>query len=391
VLKKLNRAGLAAIAAATALLVAPVHAQQAKPPIKIGFLNLLSGVSAELGAGMAPGVKLAMDEINAAGGVNGRKLEIVTRDEQLKPDVAVALARELITAEKVDVLLGPLGSNTALAVSEVARENKILNFSPSASADAITGAKGHKYIFQLSSTSDMDAKRFASILKRQGAKKVCFTGWDYAYSTDLFTNLRKELPADIQVTREYLLKLGTSDYNTLISQLMADPCDTVMNMFFSGGFISLVKQAEPFGLFKAKKFVSGGNNGDYNIAEALKDKFPEGMWTFSNDLWYLDTTPEMKRYHEAMAKATGRKDFHAFGLYGYMAVQFIAEAARKAGNNTSSDALVAAMEGLTVNTPMGPLTVDAKTHRVGKPAFYGPIVTVPGSDIKRMQPAELMR
>jgi len=387
-LKKLNRAGLATIAAVAALLVTPVQAQQNKP-IKIGFLNLLSGVSAELGAGMAPGVKLAMDEINAAGGVNGRKLEIVTRDEQLKPDVAVALARELITSENVDVLLGPLGSNTALAVSEVARENKILNFSPSASADAITGAKGHKYIFQLSSTSDMDAKRFAAIMKRLGSKKVCLTGWDYAYSTDLFSNLRKELPADIQVTREYLLKLGTSDYNTVISQLMADPCDTVMNMFFSGGFITLAKQAEPFGLFKAKKFVSGGNNGDYNIAEALKDKFPEGMWSFSNDLWYADITPELKRYHEAMAKATGRKDFHAFGLYGYMSIQFLAEAIKKAGT-TNGDALVAAMEGLTVNTPMGPLTVDAKTHRVGKPAFYGPIVTVPGSDIKRMQPAELL-
>ena len=387
-IRQLQRAGLAAIATAAALLAAPAHAQP--KPIKIGFLNLLSGAAAELGAGMAPGVKLAVDEINAAGGINGRKIEIVTRDEQLKPDVAVALARELISAEKVDVLMGPLGSNTALAVSEVAKEARILNFSPSASADDITGAKGHRYIFQLSSTSESDAKRFAPIFKRVGAKKVCFTGYDYAYSTDLFNQLRKVLPADVQVTKEYLLKLGTSDFNTLISQLMADSCDTVMNMFYSGGFIALAKQAEPFGLFKTKKFISGGNNGDYNIAEALKDKFPEGMWSFSNDLWYVDSTPEMKRYHEAMNKVTGKKDFHAFGLYGYMSIQFIAGAIKKAGS-TDGEALVTAMEGLTVNTPMGPVTMDAKTHRANKPAFFGPIVTVPGSDIKRMQPAELMR
>jgi ABC-type branched-subunit amino acid transport system substrate-binding protein len=369
--------------------VAPAWAQS--QPIKIGFLNLLTGLSAELGAGMAPGVKLAVDEINAAGGVNGRKLEIVVRDEQLKPDVAVAAARELINSEKVDVLLGPLGSNTALAVSEVAKEAKILNFSPSASADAITGAKGHKYIFQLSSTSESDARRFAPILQRVGAKKVCLIGWDYAYTTDFSAFLRKQLPASIEITKDYMLKLGATDYNTLISQVIADPCDTVMNMFFSGGFITMVKQGEPFGLFKAKKFVSGGNNGDYNIAEALKDKYPEGMWTFTNDLWYNDSTPELKRYHEAMAKVTGKKDFHAFGLYGYMSIQFIAEAIKKAGGKTDGDSLVAAMEGLTVNTPMGPLNVDAKTHRVNKPSFFGPVVTVPGSDIKRMQPAELIR
>jgi branched-chain amino acid transport system substrate-binding protein len=386
--RKFRRSVLTALVACSATLVAPVWAQP--KPIRIGFLNLLSGAAAELGAGMAPGVKLAVDEINAAGGVNGRKIEMVVRDEQLKPDVAVAAARELINAEKVDVLMGPLGSNTALAVSEVAKEAKILNFSPSASADDITGAKGHKYIFQLSSTSESDARRFVPIIKRVGAKKLCLTGYDYAYSTDLFNQLRKQLPAEVQITREYLLKLGTSDFNTLISQLMADPCDTVMNMFYSGGFIALAKQAEPFGLFKAKKFVSGGNNGDYNIAETLKDKFPEGMWSFSNDLWYVDSTPEMKRYHETMAKLTGKKDFHAFGLYGYMSIQFIAEAIRKAGS-TEGDALAAAMEGLKVDTPMGQLTMDAKTHRASKPAFFGPIVAVPGSDIKRMSPAELLR
>ncbi|MEY4139205.1 MAG: hypothetical protein RLZZ371_1387, partial [Pseudomonadota bacterium] len=124
--------------------------------------------------------------------------------------------------------------------------------------------------------------------------------------------------------------------------------------------------------------------------EALKDKFPEGLYSFSNDLWYVDTSPEIKRYHENMAKVTGKKDFHAFGLYGYMSIQFIAEAIKKAGS-TDSDKLVAAMEGITVNTPMGPITMDAKTHRANKPAYYGPIVTVPGSDIKRMQPAVLTR
>jgi ABC-type branched-subunit amino acid transport system substrate-binding protein len=386
--KNMRHVFVATVAALAAAFAQPALAQP--KPIRIGFLNLLSGAAAELGAGMAPGVNLAVDEINAAGGVNGRKIEVIVRDEQLKPDVAVGMARELITAEKVDVLMGPLGSNTALAVSEVAKEAKILNFSPSASADDITGAKGHKYIFQLSSTSESDARRFAPLFTKVGAKKVCLTGFDYAYSTDLFTQLRKVLPADVQITREYLLKLGTTDYNTLISQLMADPCDTIMNMFYSGGFIALVKQAEPFGLFKTKKVISGGNNGDYNIAEALKEKFPEGLYSFSNDLWYVDSTPELKRYHETMAKMTGRKDFHAFGLYGYMSIQFIAEAIRKAGT-TDGDKLVAAMEGLTVNTPMGPITMDAKTHRASKPAFFGPIVTVPGSDIKRMQPAVLTR
>jgi branched-chain amino acid transport system substrate-binding protein len=384
----LRRAFLTATAALATAFGQPALAQQ--PPIKIGFLGVMSGAVAELGLGIQYGIKLAVDEINAAGGVNGRKLEVITRDEQLKPEVSVAIARELISSEKVDVLLGPMASNDALAVSEVAKEARILNFSPSAGTDELTDGKFHKYLFQLSATSDVDAKRFVAIMNKIGSKKVCFTGFDYAYSTDLFKNVRKLLPPDIQVTREYLLKLGTSDYNTLISQLMADSCDTVMNMFFSGGFIALVKQAEPFGLFKNKKIVSGGNNGDYNIAEALKEKFPEGLYSFSSDLWYHDATPELKKFHEGLAKLTGKKETHAFGIKGYVSVHFIAAAIRKAGK-TDGDALVAAMEGLTVNTPLGPMTVDAKTHRVGMAQFYGPIVTVPGSDIKRMSPAELLR
>jgi ABC-type branched-subunit amino acid transport system substrate-binding protein len=383
---------LALAAAVAALVAAFSQPTMAQPkPIKIGVLSANSGAVAGLGIGLQQGIKMAVDEINAAGGIHGRKIEVVVRDEQMKPDVSVAAAKELISSEKVDVLMGPMASNDALAVSEVAKEARILNFSPTASSDELTDEKFHKYFFQLSSTSDVDAKRFVSIMKKIGSKKICFIGFDYAYSTDVFKNIRKLLPSDMQESREYLLKLGTSDFNTLISQVMADPCDTVMNMFFSGGFIALAKQAEPFGLFKAKKVVSGGNNGDYAVAEALKDKFPEGLWSFSNDLWYVDYSPELKKFHDGLAKVAGKKETLAFGLYGYMSVQFVAEAIRKTGGNTNSDALVTALEGLTVNTPMGPLTVDPKNHRISKPAFYGPIVTVPGSDIKRMSPAELLR
>jgi ABC-type branched-subunit amino acid transport system substrate-binding protein len=362
----------------------------AEDTIKFGVMAVYSGAFGYMGGQLNAGIKMAVDEINAAGGINGKKIEIVQRDEQMKPEVAVGAAKEMISSFGVVAMIGPLGSNDALAVSEVAKEAKIPNFSPTAGSDELTGAKLNKFIFQLVSTSDVDARRMVSVFKRIGAKKICFTGYDYAYSTDLFKHIRAILPPDMQESHEYLAKLGTTDFNTLISQLMADPCDTVMNQFFGGGFISLVKQAQPFGLFKSKKFVSGGNNGDYAITSALKESFPEGLWSFSQDLWYYNPTPALQKFHDDLAKVEGKKETGMFGLNGYIAVNFLVAAIRKAGT-TDGTAVAAALEGLTIDTPDGPLTIDAKTHRVGLPALYGPIVTVEGSpDSKRMSPIELM-
>jgi len=359
-------------------------------PIKLGVIVPSSGGAAFIGQGIVDGVKIAVEEINTAGGIGGRKLEYIVRDEQLKPDVAVAAAKELITSRGVDVLVGPATSGTALAVSEVAKQEKIVNFSTSSSAESLTGEKLHKYIFQLAATTDVQARNMIAILQKIGTKKLCYAGYDYAFTRDLFRNMRASMAKGIEETNEYLVPLTATDFNTLISQLAGDSCDTIVSTLYGGGFIAMAKQAEPFGLFTRKKMIAAGYNGDHVTAAALRSSYPEGIWTNSQDLWYYDKLPALNRFHEALAKVEGRKETAMYPIYGYVAIRILAEGIRKAGT-TKADALAAALEGLTVESPLGTVTVDPKNHRVNLPAFYGPMVTVGGSDIKRMSPAELLR
>ena len=380
---------IAALCGIAILATTWTSAASAAETIKLGVIMPVSGGAAFVGNAVVDGIKLAVDEINAAGGIGGKKLEYVVRDSQAKPDVSVAAAKELITSEKVDVLVGPATSGAALAVSEVAKAEKIVNLSPTANASSLTDEKLHKYIFQFASTSDADAPRMIAVLQKLGAKKLCFAGYDYAGWLDVYKAIKANLPADIEETNHYLVKLGNTDYSTLISQLMADPCDTIMGYIWGGGFIAFAKQAGPFGLFNSKKMLAGGNVGDYSTLSALKETFPEGVWAYAQDLWYYNDIPELAAYHEALAKLQGREDTGMFAICGYVAVKALAAGIEKAGS-ADADKLAEALEGLTVATPLGELTMDAKKHRFSLPAFYGPITTHEGSDIKRMNPVELI-
>lgn len=369
--------------AASAMVLASAQIGLAADTIKIGVIFPVSGAFASVGLGTLDGVKMAVEEINAAGGINGLQLTVIERDSQLKPDVASAAARELISKEGVKLFIGPSTSGTSLAVSEIAKLEKVVQIIPSAKTEALTAEKLHKYVFQLSATTDVDGKRYASTLEKIGAKKVCLTGYDYAYTTDFHRGIRDNLSKDIEITNEYLVKLGTTDYGTLVSQLMADPCDTILGSVWGGGFIAMVKQGNAFGLFKNKKLVWGADMGQYEMAEALKADFPEGMWATTRDLWYINDSDAMKEFHAKLAKVQGKEATTMYPVTGYNSVMFLKAAIIKAGS-TDPDAVAEALEGLTIDTPLGKLTIDAKTHRANTPEYYGQLVTVPGSDIKRM-------
>ena len=255
--------------------------------------------------------------------------------------------------------------------------------------NGITGEKLHKYVFQGIKTTDDEARDLANILKDQGAKKVCMTGYDYAYTTDLFEAMKSEL-GNIPITGEFLVKLGTNDFSTLIGQLQANECDAVLGALFSGGFVAFAKQAKPFGFFESKKVVWAASVASTEVTTQLKQDYPEGMWAGAFDFWYYDGSEAHKKFQDGIAKIEGTKETGMYALNGYRAMYFIAEAMKKAGSD-DPDAVVAALEGLTIETPLGPVTMDAKTHRVDAAEFYGPVVTVAGSDVKRMSPINLVK
>ncbi|MGE0586905.1 MAG: ABC transporter substrate-binding protein [Flavobacteriaceae bacterium] len=376
-------AGIAAIAMTGAQLA---HAAET---IKVGVVVALSGGLGSYGTTLSDGIKLAVDEINASGGINGKMIETFARDSQTKPDIASAAAKELISKEGVVALIGAVSSGVTLAMSEVAKQEKVPMIAPISRATSITGDKLHKYIFQGIKNSDDEARDLVNIVKELGAKKVCLNGYDYAYTTELFSVVKKEL-GDIPVTGEYIVKLGTTDFSTMISQLQANECDTILGALFSGGFVAFAKQAAPFGLFKNKKAVWAASVAATEVTSQLKGDYPEGMWAGAFDFWYYDGSEAHKKFQAALAKLQGTKETGMYALNGYRTMYFLAEAMRKAGS-TDPDAVVAALEGLTIDTPLGPVTMGAKSHRVDAAEFYGPVVTVPGSDVKQVNPIRLVK
>ena len=356
----------------------------AKDSIKIGVLLPTSGSGAAYGIPAINGITLAIKEINTSGGLNGKKVEFTVRDTKLKPAVASAAAKELITREKVDVLLGAISSGVTLAVSEVAKQEKIVLFAPISKTTSLTGKNFHKYIFQSSANTLIEGHAMASIAAKIGSKKICVSGFDYAYSHDLFESLEQKL-INATIVGRYYVKFGTKDFSALISQLMGADCDTVVGAIWGGGFLALVKQANPFGLFRQKKFIWGAEVGSYEMAGSLKNDYPEGIWANSYDLWYYNGSSDHKKFQTALAKLEGQKETNMWPITTYVGIKFLAAGIEKAGTS-ESEALVSALEGLTIKTPLGPKTIDPKTHRVNTGEFWGPMKKIDGSNVLRMNP-----
>ena len=378
-----------AAASALALALIGVPAAHGQTTIKLGVLLPVSGGAASVGLGIQDGIKLAVEEINAAGGVGGKRLEILVRDTQLKPDIASASAKELLTKEGVKIFVGPATSGESLAVSEFAKIEKVVNISPSAKTESLTTVNLHDYIFQLAPPTDVDGVRTAKLLKEIGAKNVCFSGYDYADTADLFKSVRANL-GDIKDAGNFLVPLGATDYSATVTQLVSNSCDTILGTMWGGGFISFIKQGTPFGLFKNKKLVWGSNLGEYAVATALKGDFPEGVWAAASDVWYDEGTEAHKKFQIGLAKMQGKKETGMWPITGYNAVYFVKAAIEKAGSAEPA-AVAAALKGLTIQSPLGPLTIDPKSNRANSPEYYGQIVTVPGSDVKRMANPRLVR
>ncbi|MBZ0217517.1 MAG: ABC transporter substrate-binding protein, partial [Fimbriimonadaceae bacterium] len=235
--------------------------------------------------------------------------------------------------------------------------------------------------------TEIEGKTMAVLAQELGMKRVCVSGFDYAYSHDLFDAFERNLPDSIVVAGTFHVKLGTTDYSALISQLMAADCDGVAGAIWGGGFIAFAKQGKPFGLFDAKKFIWGAEVGSHEMAGNLGADYPANMWANSYDLWYHEISDAHAAFHDALAKIEGSEQVNMWPITTYTAMKFLAAAIAKAGT-TEADALSQALEGLTIDTPLGPRTIDAETHRVNTGEFWGPMKPSDKGDFYEMNPVK---
>ncbi len=365
-----------------------MSAAEAAEPIKIGVLYPIAGTGAIYGTPAMHGHNMAVDEINAAGGILGRKVETVARDTKLNPAAAAAAAKELITNQDVDILIGGLSSAVGLAISEVARQEKIIYLATIPKTIQMTTTKLHKYVFRTASHTDFEGDAMAQIVKQLGIKKVCDIQLDYAYGHDLGkgieSGLKRHVP-DVKIVLSLRPKLRATDYNAFITQIIGVGCDGVTSGLWGNHFVDFSKQAKPFGLFDKIKYITGGEIASHEIAGKLKGDYPDNVWSNTYELWYDNFDPSHVAFQAALAKRSGKKETAMWPVLAYIGVKMIAAAAEKAGS-IESDKLIGGLEGMSISTPVGQRTINAKTHQADTGQFWGPMVKKAGVDYRVMSP-----
>src|SRR5262249_52219159 len=374
----------------TVALVVP-FAADAQKPIKVGMPMPLSGPPALFGEPASKGAMMFVEEINAKGGVLGRKIELITRDSKADANEAVRQARELILKDNVDFLVGTLTSAEGPAVSVVAKENKIVFIAPIPKTDQLTAPdKLHPYVFRVASNTTIEGGSAGEIVAKWPATKVATISFDYAYGQDVtkqFVEHLKKIKPSVEIVDQQWPKLGEQDYNPFINAQMAKKPEAIFSSIWGGVFVTYSKQAKALGVFDAIKynFIGVGEAATPETTKSMGADYPVGIWGNSYDAFYWGETAAHKDYVARLSKYLKDEYPSSWAIQGYIGMQFLVEAIKKA-NSTESDKVSKALMGLTVETPVGPLTIREKDHQANRGQLYGKTVKDPKYPFPIMKP-----
>ena len=372
------RAHALIVAAALALLaaVAPASAQQT---IKIGELNSYKSQPAFLDP-YKKGWEMAVDEINAASGVLGKKLEIVSRDDGANPGDAVRVAEELTTGGDLNILYGTFLSNVGLAVTEFAGKKKVFFLAAEPLTDKITWADGNRYTFRLRPSTYMQVAMLLpdALAAKKKRWALVYPNFEYGQSAAAaFKELMKARLPDVEFVTEQAPPLGKIDAGAVAQALADAKPEAIFSSLFGADLAKFVREGQQRGLFKGVE-VFNLLAGEPEYLDPLKDETPEG-WIVTGYPWYSVKTPE----HDAFLKAyqAKYKDYPRLGsVVGYSTVMSVVAAMKKAGS-LDQEKLIAAMANLPVGTPFGTATFRALDHQSTMGAYVGRIGLKDGKGI----------
>jgi branched-chain amino acid transport system substrate-binding protein len=341
----------------------------AQDEIKIGEINSYSLLPA-FTEPYRKGWQLAVEEVNAKGGINGKKLVVISKDDAGKPADAQTAANELVSKEGVAMLAGTFLSNIGLAVSDFAKQKKVFFLAAEPLTDAITWEKGNKYTFRLRPSNYMQAAMLVEEAAKLPAKKWATVAPNYEYGQSAVGVFKKLLSAkrpDIQWVEAQWPPLGKIDAGPVVQALAQANPDAILNVEFGGDLVKFVREGNTRGLFKNRAVVSF-LTGEPEYLDALKDEAPTG-WIVTGYPWYDIKTPE----HAAFLKAyqDKYKDYPRLGsIVGYETIKAAAAILAKA-NSTDPEKLIAAAEGIKLPSPFGEITFRKIDHQSTLGAFVG--------------------
>ena len=369
---------LKALVATVALAITPVTVA-AQDTIIVGEINHYKRLAAFAGP-YKLGIELALEEVNAAGGVLGKPLEFIFRDDQGEPGEAVKIAEELMTREGAVMLTGTILSNVGLAISSFAGEKGYVYLASEPLADSLVWGAGNAYTFRLRASTFMQAAMLAEAAAKTDAKTYATIAPNYAYGKDAVAAFKKnllKLRPDVEFVAEQWPGVFKIDAGSEVQAIERAKPDAIYNVTFGPDLAKFVREGTDRGLFEGRN-VYGLLSGEPEYLDPLGDEAPVG-WTVTGYPWYdLDSGPEGEF---VAAYQAAYSDHPRIGsLVGYMTVQSIVAALERAGS-TDGEAIRAAFEDLTLDTPMGEITYRSIDNQSTAGAYVGTVDVKDGKGV----------
>jgi branched-chain amino acid transport system substrate-binding protein len=337
--------------------------------VKLGFVADITGSGFLIALAQKKALEVGMEEINSSGGLLGRKVELIIRDSQLKPELGAALARDLIWQDKVDFLIGPTSPSVALTVSRVCKENKKLIFFHAANNERLTTEQGHRYLFQVIPNTYMEGRAVADFLSRKGFKKIALIGPDIEYGqsqANAFKKRLSEINPAAQVVKEIWTKLGEQDYGPQITALYSARPEVIYAILWSGDLAGFIRQSRTRGLIPGVHLIG---LFDYDLFKGLGEDMLPNLYGFDRAPFYALNNPQMKAFAKKFMSRTGEYP-SSWAVTVYDGLMVLKKAVEKA-NSLETEKVIDALEGIEWDSLRGPLYIRRFDHQANSGVFFG--------------------
>ncbi len=369
-----SRSGAVAIVMLMLSLFLLVGPAQAQPPVKVAMVNTTTGGAALYGLAGIEGAKIAVAELNAAGGVLGRKVDLIVRDDAAKPDVGAREIRDVILRDEVAAVFGPVSSGVLLAMSEVAKENKTILIAHTSNTERAFVERGHRYIFSVVPNTFIEGSAMGLYMAKKPYKKYMIIGPDYEFGhiqSEAFERRLKENKKDVEIIGRVWPKLGETDYTSYITAIIAAKPDAVYGNLFGSDLIAFTKQAKGYDFFKKFPFAS---LYDVDTLQGLGKDAVEGVIGYERGPFHvIRKLAPSQRFEDFIKKyrAATNKYPSTWAINAYDAVMAWAKAVKKA-NTVETEKVVDALEGLELDSLRGPKRyIRAVDHQANVGSYIG--------------------
>jgi len=340
-----------------------------KKVVKLGFVADITGPGFLIALSQKNALELGLEEINSSGGLLGRKVELVIRDSQLKPELGAVLARDLILKDKVDFLIGPTSPAVAQTVSQVCKEYKKLIYFHGANNESLTGEQGHRYLFQVIPNTYMEGQAVAVYLSKKPFKRIAVIGPDVEYGHSqarAFIKKLSEINPSAQVVKELWTKLGEQDYGPSITTLLASRPEMIYAILWSGDLAGFIRQARTYGLLQHIYLIG---LFDYDLLKGLGHDMIPNLYGFDRAPFYALNNPRIKAFVEKYKIRTGEfpSDWAITAYDGLMALRKAVEKTR----TLETEKVIGALEGLQWDSLRGPLYIRPLDRMANCGLYFG--------------------